>query len=66
MNRSFTRLRTLFICWSHVTPPYPAPEYPPAPEDLGADGKWLWDTVAKELKDLKALSVLDLALEPQS
>ena len=39
----------------------PLPEYPAAPPDLNDDGKWLWDMAAKELKDLKVLSLLDLA-----
>lgn len=39
----------------------PLPEYPAAPADLNDDGKWLWDMAAKELKDLKVLSLLDLA-----
>ena len=36
------------------------PDYPEAPKDLGADGKSLWEIAAKELKDQKVLSVLDL------
>lgn len=37
------------------------PDYTPPPDELGPDGKWLWEIAARELKDLKVLSVLDLA-----
>lgn len=35
-------------------------EYPPAPADLGSEGKSHWDVVVRELTDLRALSKMDL------
>jgi len=35
-------------------------EYPPAPQDLGAEGKAHWDVIVRELTDLRALSKMDL------
>lgn len=39
---------------------YKINEYPPAPKELGREGKKHWDTVVKELTDVRVLSQLDL------
>lgn len=38
----------------------PLAEYPKAPNVLGKEGKRVWDILAKELKDQKLISVIDL------